>query len=365
MKANRPVRRVQSAPNAVSSGVTMRTANRPSQSLVLRGFTIVELLVTIGVIAILMGLLISGLRGAMGSARKTRELNGLRGVYAAWYQYANTYDEAILPGFLDTATQNTWKVGYTNASGKSLSPALAQTYPWRLARFLDDPYGTMLGYLDSDVTDANDEPCGEWDGGPSHPDWMSGAFGTGGSAMALQPAFGYNAFYFGGWYKNAIPSFADASWTTATGGNVTGRLVCTRLANISRPSELVVFASSTLRDPGTYRTSSRPEDRIPGCPWITPPQLGTAAIWEPYMGSQQSLDAAGSAPFNFMRQAGMTDTGILQVNSQQGVPVRRHNGLVAIVRADGATESMGIGTLMNMERWIDAADRPDFSHQDN
>jgi prepilin-type N-terminal cleavage/methylation domain-containing protein len=343
----------------------MRTANRPSQSLVLRGFTIVELLVTIGVIAILMGLLISGLRGAMGSARKTRELNGLRGVYAAWYQYANTYDEAILPGFLDTATQNTWKVGYTNASGKSLSPALAQTYPWRLARFLDDPYGTMLGYLESDVTDANDEPCGEWDGGPSHPDWMSGAFGTGGSAMALQPAFGYNAFYFGGWYKNAIPSFADAAWTTATGGNVTGRLVCTRLANISRTSELVVFASSTLRDPGTYRTSSRPEDRIPGCPWITPPQLGTASIWEPYMGSQQSLDATGSAPFNFMHQAGMTDTGILQVNSQQGVPVRRHNGLVAVVRADGATESMSIGTLMNMERWIDAADRPDFSHQDN
>jgi type II secretory pathway pseudopilin PulG len=321
--------------------------------------------VTIGVIALLMGLLISGLRGAMGSARKTRELNGLRGVYAAWYQYANTYDEAILPGFLDTATQNTWKVGYTNASGKSLSPALAQTYPWRLARFLDDPYGTMLGYLDSDVTDANDEPCGEWDGGPSHPDWMSGAFGTGGSAMALQPAFGYNAFYFGGWYKNAIPSFADAAWTTATGGNVTGRLVCTRLANISRTSELVVFASSTLRDPGTYRTSSRPEDRIPGCPWITPPQLGTASIWEPYMGSQQSLDATGSAPFNFMHQAGMTDTGILQVNSQQGVPVRRHNGLVAVVRADGATESMSIGTLMNMERWIDAADRPDFSHQDN
>jgi len=343
----------------------MRTANRSSQSLVLRGFTIVELLVTIGVIALLMGLLISGLRGAMGSARKTRELNGLRGVYAAWYQYANTYDEAILPGFLDTATQNTWKVGYTNASGKSLSPALAQTYPWRLARFLDDPYGTMLGYLDSDVTDANDEPCGEWDGGPSHPDWMSGAFGTGGSAMALQPAFGYNAFYFGGWYKNAIPSFADAAWTTATGGNVTGRLVCTRLANISRTSELVVFVSSTLRDPGTYRTSSRPEDRIPGCPWITPPQLGTASIWEPYMGSQQSLDATGSAPFNFMHQAGMTDTGILQVNSQQGVPVRRHNGLVAVVRADGATESMSIGTLMNMERWIDAADRPDFSHQDN
>lgn len=354
---------MQSAPNAVSCEVTMRTANRPSQTLALRGFTIVELLVTIGVIALLMGLLISGLRGAMGSARKTRELNGLRGVYAAWYQYANTYDEGILPGFLDTATQTSWKVNYTNSSGKALSPALAQPYPWRLARFLDDPYGTMLNYLETDVTDANGEVSGEWDGGPEHPAWMAGAFGQSGSAMALQPAFGYNSFYFGGWYQNGTPSFADAAWTTASGGNVTGRLVCTRLANISRTTEVVVFASSTLRDPGNYRAASRPEDRIPGCPWITPPQLGTTAVWEPYMGSQQGLDAAASS--QFMHQVGMTDTGILQVNVAQGVPVRRHNGLVAVVHADGGTESQSIGTLMNMQLWIDAADRPDFTHQNN
>ena len=83
------------------------------------------------------------------------------------------------------------------------------------------------------------------------------------------------------------------------------------------------------------------------------------------MGSMQGIDVTGSAPFTFMRQAGMTDTGVLQVNVQQGVPVRRHNGLVATVRADGATDSNNIGALMNMERWIDAADRPDFSHQDN
>lgn len=356
---------MQSAPNAVSCEVNMRTANRPSQTLALRGFTIVELLVTIGVIALLMGLLISGLRGAIGSARKTRELNGLRGVYAAWYQYANTYDENILPGFLDTATQTSWKVNYTNASGRSLIPALAQTYPWRLARFLDNPYGTMLGYLETDATDANDETCGEWDGGPSHPAWMADAFGVPGSAMSLQPAFGYNANYFGGWYQNGVPSFADAAWTTATGGSVTGRLVCTRLSNISRTSEVVVFASSTLRDPGNYRNSTRPEDRIPGCAWITPPQLGNTAVWEPYIGSMQGIDVTGSAPFTFMRQAGMTDTGVLQVNVQQGVPVRRHNGLVATVRADGATDSNNIGALMNMERWIDSADRPDFTHQDN
>jgi hypothetical protein len=38
---------------------------------------------------------------------------------------------------------------------------------------------------------------------------------------------------------------------------------------------------------------------------------------------------------------------------------------VATVKADGSTESAGIGALMDMRVWIDAADRSDFTHGDN
>jgi hypothetical protein len=61
---------------------------------------------------------------------------------------------------------------------------------------------------------------------------------------------------------------------------------------------------------------------------------------------------------------GISDTGLLGVNTLEGVPVRRHNGLVATVKADGSTESTNIGALMDMRAWIDAADRADFTHGD-
>jgi biopolymer transport protein ExbB len=87
----------------------------------------------------------------------------------------------------------------------------------------------------------------------------------------------------------------------------------------------------------------------------------------PFMGSQQSITMAESegGTASFMRQSGMTDSGVLQVNTVQGVPVRRHNLLVATVKADGSTESASVGALMDMRAWIDAADRADFSHADN
>ncbi|MFM7807885.1 MAG: type II secretion system protein, partial [Planctomycetota bacterium] len=42
-----------------------------------RGFTIVEMLVTIGIIALLMGLLMGGISKARGAARASREASDL------------------------------------------------------------------------------------------------------------------------------------------------------------------------------------------------------------------------------------------------------------------------------------------------
>jgi hypothetical protein len=79
---------------------------------------------------------------------------------------------------------------------------------------------------------------------------------------------------------------------------------------------------------------------------------------------QQNLDASGTAPMPAAPapQSGGTDTGVLQVNAVQGVPIRRHNRLAAVLRADGSTESASIAALLDMRLWIDAADRADFEH---
>ncbi|MFM8697980.1 MAG: type II secretion system protein, partial [Phycisphaerales bacterium] len=47
-------------------------------------FTIVELLVTVGIIALLTGIIVAGVRSALGTARKKKELKLMPGVHAAW-----------------------------------------------------------------------------------------------------------------------------------------------------------------------------------------------------------------------------------------------------------------------------------------
>lgn len=311
-----------------------RNPSSPSRSQ--RAFTIVELLVTVAIIAVLMGLLIGGLRGAMGSARKTRELNGLRGVHSAWYQYSTSFEEHLLPGFLDTVTQENWQVTTPNLSGQVLPRAMSQTYTWRLAPFVDNPYSTFVGYMEIEGADtsANAAIAVPWDGAEGVPAWAESIRDQPGSLVALQPGFGYNAYYVGGWYEQGNPPRFSAG----------GSRVAIRLGAITRTTEQVIFAASTYRDPGRYPVRGGADDQVPGAAWIAPPQLGTVAVWQPLA---------------------MQDTGILQVGIAQAVPARRHNGQVATIRADGSTENSSVATLLDMRLWTSAADRADYSHGDN
>jgi prepilin-type N-terminal cleavage/methylation domain-containing protein len=80
----------------VSISPTMRP--RPVQAIV-RGFTIIELLVVVGVIAILMSLLLPALKAAQGSARGTVCRNNLQQIGLASMLYADD-NRGRLPAFL-------------------------------------------------------------------------------------------------------------------------------------------------------------------------------------------------------------------------------------------------------------------------
>src|SRR5947209_521411 len=66
-----------------------------------RGFTLVELLVVLGVIVLLMGILVPTLKSARESARAVKCANNMRQIYAAVIAYAND-NEGTLPGAPDT-----------------------------------------------------------------------------------------------------------------------------------------------------------------------------------------------------------------------------------------------------------------------
>ena len=97
--------------------------------------------------------------------------------------------------------------------------------------------------------------------------------------------------------------------------------------------------------------------------------LGQQVVWGPFMGNMQGMSAGatgaslGWPPFLAAAPQGGTDTGVLQVNVNQSVPLRRYNGKTAVLRADGSVGSSSIGELLDMRTWIDAADIADFSHQ--
>ncbi|MGA1708972.1 MAG: type II secretion system protein, partial [Phycisphaerales bacterium] len=156
-----------------------------------RGFTIVEILVVLGIIVLLVGLLAVGLQAAGRSARKAKELNTGRQVGLAWSQYSATYEEKLIPGWLEPEVQQAWKVKYKNSAGDTLAPEYCRTYSWRLLPFLAFDFETLYTYLELEEANFNANPA----------------------VVSDNPAFGINAYYVGGWWE----PFASDPGLPATG----------------------------------------------------------------------------------------------------------------------------------------------------
>lgn len=300
-----------------------------------RGFTIVEVLVVLGVIVLLVGLLAVGLQTAARSANKTKELNTARQLGMAWQQYSSTYEDQLLPGWIDPAVQTAWKVKYKDAAGTTLPAEACRTYPWRLLPFLSFDFPTLYDYLEQE-----------------EPNWNAAV-----STVADNPSFGLNAYYVGGWWEplqgepglpvTGRPVFANAAFNDRDGRELRGRLVTRSLSSIRRPSELVVFASSGYREPGFYKERATPYE--PGAAWVVPPRLGSEQVWELSYGDEFQELTTGSGMLLSSAVAG------IRVFAAQAVPIARHNVSIATVRADVSTDASGLNQLMELTRWIDVA----------
>jgi prepilin-type N-terminal cleavage/methylation domain-containing protein len=267
-----------------------------------RGFTLLELLVTVAIIAILATLIFSAVASARRAGATAREVNAARQLIAGYLRATTDRNGEFLIGY---AVHE----GATDDRGKEVPNPACGRYPWRLAPYLDYRMeGIMLVNEQAKLTKLTD-----------HDDFVYRA--------SASPSFGINATFVGGNERTGlIPSPGTLRYY--------GNFVATRLSHVEQPAKLIVFASSrfTGEDSGGHKG-----EKENGFHLISAPRT-TKVEW------------SGSYDENLPAQK----FGHLHL---------RHGGRAVCASLAGNVELLGEKDLQDMRRWsiqAAAADDPEY-----
>lgn len=262
-----------------------------------------ELLVVVGVVALLMGILAPSLGRAKKEAALVREQALARGVMGAYLESASANGDALMPGYkfgLEAKDERGATIALTNYS----TGAATGRYPWRLAPYMDWVVEGMY---------ADAEAVGRMRALPRD-DFVY--------AVSEGPRFGLNTTFVGG--DSAFYGW-DAAATRAWG---TG-WVLRRTTSAHRPADLIVLASANKREAFTsVTTGEKIETR--GYFRVTPPRR-VGREW------QAEAPTARTDP----ARVGQVDFGSV--------------GKAVAAILDGHVEAVDWKGMNDMRRWADQA----------
>ncbi len=268
-----------------------------------RGFSLVELLVAVALIAVLIALVLSVAGSVRSGASKASEMASGRALITAWMGYATDHRGSVLPGYAQGFRGR-------DSSGEWLDVSTADVAVWRwplrLAPYLGDDYAALF----PGDTRRTFEQIAE---SPTASRLYS---------VSVTPAFGLNSLFVGG----------DLNWGggsdifTETFGN----FYATKVSTIRNPERLGVFLTSRNLSSVTGQVSQ-------GFFRVLPPAW-TTVLWS---NEYDADDPAG--------------TGFVSPRHKEGA-----KDVAIVATADGAVATETIEELRDMRRWCDLADSPDW-----
>lgn len=219
----RVMSRIPPNPTAPSEPARRRRLPRPA------GFTLVELLVVISIIALLLGVLLPALGRAKGAASVARELSNAKQLMQGYIMFAQDHKGYLLPALqnLDRSPKPLRTLPNDHL-GRPLSGPPAQRYFWHLAPYLE--YNFAAFYRDTALAEqylAQDDTYG----------------------VTLHTGFGINQYYVGGQASYYTQSGAPSLYDTSFGKD----FWIARLEDARRPADLFAFVSAASEDSNTRR----------------------------------------------------------------------------------------------------------------
>jgi prepilin-type N-terminal cleavage/methylation domain-containing protein/prepilin-type processing-associated H-X9-DG protein len=274
-------------------------------------FTLVELLVVIGIIAVLMGILLPSLGAARRSAKEVRSMSGLRQMMNGYTMYHTENRGKVLMGYTPDTLDGRVVTVEDPRSKQTFDGIVVARYPWRLLAQVGNIWEIIHSHTDlPPIPTDTDAPA----------DASMKAY-----VLGLNPTYGINATFVGG-QRDAMRGFAPF------GSNYvpyTGHHVVFLASEVKRPSELIVFADSRQYGGGANGGT--------GLHYLTPPHAN-GQNWKVTDGKIERLKP-----------------GLVM-----GVPEGWYSKRIMTAFFDGHVDAMLAGDLEDMRLWANWADRSDY-----
>ncbi|HZZ43304.1 MAG TPA: type II secretion system protein [Tepidisphaeraceae bacterium] len=273
-------------------------------------FSLIELLVVIGIIALLIAVLLPVLGRARISALELRSQSGLRQMMIGYILYAQNNRGSLLFGYTPSTVDGAPVSVADPRSGQTFGTPVSQRYPWRLLPFVSNIWPIIHSHGDLPAIPA---------AGESSSQAFLDAY-----MLSLNPTYGINSVYVGG----------DANYQGFVGPNNSPNIhhhVVFKSSEVHSSSKLIIFADC--------RTTNVPSLAGQGLYCLTPPHA-----------SGHNWEVVNNA------------THILNPNLIMGVPQGWYSNRIMVSFFDGHVESMLPSQLDDMRLWANYATAPDYDY---